>query len=267
MPTIKVNDLSIYYEINGNGPPLVLLPGLMGTLESDWRRFIPALAGKHQTIAVDLRGHGRTDNPDSSDPARAGELDLDLMADDLNGLIDKLGFKSVAVLGYSLGGCTALLAGLRRPGHIQALVMHATKFFWNEDAIASMVAGLDPETILTKTPRYAQTLQQIHGAVYGVDYWQILLKRAARFVKTMPQSAPGLKEASTAGFPILVSAGDHDQLVSLEEAARLFRALPAGELAILPATRHPIKSVRVESLVALVEGFLEKSENRNAFIK
>lgn len=264
MSIIQVSDLQVYHEISGDGLPLVLLPGLMGTVESDWRRFIPFLSKHYCTIAVDLRGHGHTNNPAPAGKAGWGELDINQMADDLIGLLDKLRLEKASVLGYSLGGCLGLIAGLKQPGRIQALVMHATKFFWDEASVSAMMTSLNAGNILAKNPRSAQSLQQNHTAVYGNNYWQDLVGIAARFVQTMPTRAPTLSQAAVANFPILVSAGDHDHLVTHEEAIRLFRALPHGELLILPATRHPFQSVPMDSFVPVVLNFLQRALNLNA---
>jgi pimeloyl-ACP methyl ester carboxylesterase len=259
---IRVNDLKIYHEISGTGSALVLLPGMLGTIESNWRGFIPALAKYYCTIAIDLRGHGRTDNPAPSGKAGTGKLRIGQMADDLNGVLDELGFEKASVLGYSLGGCIGLVAGLKRPGRIKALVMHAVKFFWNEASISSMVASLDPTTILEKTPKYAQELKENHAAIYGPGYWRTLLSTAAELIKTMPEQGPTIEQASGANFPVLVAVGDHDQLVSLEEAIRLVRVLPKGELAVLPATPHPWQRVRVDTFLPIILDFLERSDKQ-----
>ena len=260
MSEIRVNDLTIYYEISGTGSPLVLLPGMLGTIESNWRRFIPALAKHYCTIAVDLRGHGRTDNPDPSGKAGTGKLYIDQMVDDLNGLLDELGYEQASVLGYSLGGCIGLSAGLKKPGRIKALVMHAVKFFWNKASIAAMVANLNSNTILKKIPKYAQQLKENHAAVYGPEYWMTLLGTAADLVKTMPEQGPTIEQAAGANFPVLVSVGDHDQLVSLEEVIRLVRVLSQGELVVLPATPHPLLRVRIDTFLPIILDFLERSD-------
>jgi pimeloyl-ACP methyl ester carboxylesterase len=258
MSEIRVNDLKIYYEISGTGSPLVLLPGLLGTIGS-WRRFIPALAKHYRTVAIDLRGHGRTNNPVPAGKAGTGGLRIDQMVDDLNSVLDELRLEKVSVLGYSLGGCIGLMAGLKRPGRIQALVMHAVKFFWDEASISSMVASLNPVTILEKTPKYAQELKENHAAIYGLEYWRTLLSTAADLIKTMPEQGPTIAQAASASFPVLISVGDRDQLVSLEEVMRLVRVLPKGELAVLPATPHPLPRVRVDSFLPILLDFLERS--------
>jgi pimeloyl-ACP methyl ester carboxylesterase len=217
------------------------------------------MSERYRTIAVDLRGHGRTDNPSSSGKPGSAEMHIGQMADDLTGLLDALGYESSPVVGYSLGGCVALLAGLKQPGRIQSLVMHATKFFWDEKSINTMLANLDPEAAMKRSPRYTESLRKNHAAVYGDDYWQTLLRTASAFIKTMPEEAPNIKQAAAAAFPVLVSVGDHDQLIPIEEAAALYRALPKGELMVLPATRHPFQTVRLDSFVPAVYDFLGRA--------
>ncbi len=262
MSKIQVNGLTIYYEISGDGPPLVLLPGLLGTIESNWRRFIPFLEKHYRVIAVDLRGHGRTDNPAPSRKAGTGKLNISEMANDLNGMLDNLGFEKVSILGYSLGGCIGLVAGLKRPGRIKALIMHAVKYFWDEASISNMVASLNPVAILKEHPQYARALRESHGTVYGSEYWRTLLGMAANLIRTMPEQGPTIEQAAGADFPILVSVGDHDQLISLEEVIRLVRALPKGELAVLPATPHPFQRVRLDSFLPIILDFLERSNKQ-----
>ena len=259
MPDIQINDLTIHYESTGDGSPLVLLPGLLGTIESNWRRFVPALAKYYHIVAVDLRGHGRTDNPAPSGKAGTGELHIDQLADDLNSLLDTLDIETASVIGYSLGGSVGLIAGLKRPGRIRALVMHATKFFWDDTSVSAMVADLNPNILVEKTPRYAQFLQKSHATIYGDKYWQVLLNTAIRFIKTMPEQGPSIEQAAQADFPILVSVGDRDQLIPLDEAIRLVRALPKGELLVLPATPHPFQHVRLESFLPVLLDFLERA--------
>jgi len=262
MSTIRVNDLRVYYEISGDGPPLILLPGLLETIESNWRRFVPALAQHYRTVAIDLRGHGRTDNPAGAGKKSTGQLNISQMAYDLNGVIDSLGFEGVSLLGYSLGGCIGLVAGLKRPNRIKALVMHAVKFFWDEASISAMVTNLDPAAILKEHPRYAEALRDSHGTVYGSEYWRTLLNAAADLIGTIREQGPTLEQAAGADFPVLVSVGDKDQLISLEEVIRLARALPKGELAVFPGTPHPFQRVRVDSFLPVIFDFLERSNER-----
>src|SRR5437879_1658883 len=109
-----VNGLHLYYETHGDGRPLILLHGGLGSGEM-FGPVIPALATGRQVIAPDLHGHGRTADIDRP-------LDVRLMADDIAALIRQLGLKEPDVVGYSLGGGVALLTAAKHPAKIRRLV-------------------------------------------------------------------------------------------------------------------------------------------------
>ena len=117
---ISVDGVRYHVDLAGSGQPLLLLHGFTGSTAS-WDSVRGELAARHATIAVDLPGHGRSDAPD--DVAR---YRLDRFADDLAQMLDQLGFRRVAVLGYSLGGRAALRFALRHPSRVAALVLEST---------------------------------------------------------------------------------------------------------------------------------------------
>ena len=104
----EVNGINLYYETHGTGRPMILLHGGLGSGEM-FGPILPALAERHQVIAPDLQGHGRTADIDRP-------IDIRLMADDIAALIDHLGLDKPDLVGYSLGGGVALLHGGEVPG-------------------------------------------------------------------------------------------------------------------------------------------------------
>src|SRR3954467_4080760 len=114
-----VNGLHMYYETHGEGRPLLLLHGGLGSGEM-FGPVIPALAGAgYQLIVPDLQGHGRTADIDRP-------IDVRLMADDIAALIGHLGLDKPDVVGYSLGGGVAFFTAVRHPEAIRKLVMVST---------------------------------------------------------------------------------------------------------------------------------------------
>lgn len=109
-----VNGIDLYYETHGTGSPMVLLHGGLGSGEM-FGPIIGTFADRHQVILVDLQGHGRTADIDRP-------LDIRLMADDVAALIDHLGLRQPAVVGYSLGGGVALQVAIRHPEKVGRLV-------------------------------------------------------------------------------------------------------------------------------------------------
>src|SRR6202171_2681408 len=110
----EVNGINLYYETHGAGRPLILLHGGLGSGEM-FGPVMPTLAERHQVIAVDLQGHGRTADIDRP-------IDIGLMADDIAALIEHLALDRPDLVGYSLGGGVALQTAVKYPDKVGRLV-------------------------------------------------------------------------------------------------------------------------------------------------
>lgn len=119
MPTVKVNnDIDMYYEIHGEGEPLVLIAGL----NSDhmlYRGILPHLASSYQVVVFDNRGVGQTSKPDIP-------YSIEMMADDTAGLLSALNITGAHILGTSMGGRIAVALALRHPRHVKSLILVST---------------------------------------------------------------------------------------------------------------------------------------------
>jgi pimeloyl-ACP methyl ester carboxylesterase len=113
-------ELEMYYEIHGSGRPLVLLHGAYMTIDL-MGPILPRLAGTRQVIAPEQQGHGRTADVDRP-------ITYEQMADDTAGLIRHLGLEHADVLGYSMGGATALQLAIRHPELVRRLVVASAGF-------------------------------------------------------------------------------------------------------------------------------------------
>src|SRR6185369_11375396 len=113
--TAPVNGIELYYDIQGEGDPLVLLHGGLGAIEM-FGEVLTTLAQGRQVIAVDLQAHGRTADIDRP-------ISLEAMADDVAALIRHLGLPQADVMGYSMGGDTALQVAFRHPELVRKLVV------------------------------------------------------------------------------------------------------------------------------------------------
>ncbi len=237
----------INYELYGDRSlqdVLLLLPGLLGSISRQWRRFIKPLSVDFRIILMDLRGHGHSTNAVSSlVPTR--------MMQDIAGLLDHLEVRTVNVSGYDLGGYLGLMLALYDPGRVTSLMMHATKFFWTPDAASQMHEQLDPDKMANTVPVYADQLVQEHGG----RQWRILVRQGADLINQLVQE--GISEAmvSRALCPVIVSVGDRDELVSLREAYNLSRIIPEGSLFVLPGVRHSFQTVRLIPLLPMMQFF------------
>jgi pimeloyl-ACP methyl ester carboxylesterase len=119
MPSLKVNDVELYYESHGSGDPLVLIGGL-GVSVPDLRLLITAFAAAgYRVIAADNRGAGRSAKP-------PGPYSIEQMAGDVAGLLTRLGVERAHVLGISMGGRIALALALGHPKLVDHLVLTST---------------------------------------------------------------------------------------------------------------------------------------------
>jgi pimeloyl-ACP methyl ester carboxylesterase len=237
----------INYEIYGTNPQkevLLLLPGLLGSISQQWVNFVRPLSADYRLVLMDLRGHGRSGN-------RAPDLKPDRMAEDIVGLLDMLQVTAVHVAGYSLGGYLGLHLALNQPRRVQSLLMHATKFYWTQEAAANMRNQLDPDQLVAKVPTYADQLAREHGG----RQWRTLVRQAADLVNYLVDH--GLTEGmiKRLQLPALVSVGDRDELIPLNEAQRLSRTLANGRLLVLPGVRHPFPTIPLVPLLPMMQEF------------
>jgi pimeloyl-ACP methyl ester carboxylesterase len=116
----KANGIDYYYEISGQGEPLLLLHGGLGSFDM-FSPILPTLTDHRTVIGVDLQGHGRTllgDRP----------LDLRALGDDMSVVLEQLGYPQVDVLGYSFGGGVAFTLAAQHPGNVRRLVLVSAGF-------------------------------------------------------------------------------------------------------------------------------------------
>jgi pimeloyl-ACP methyl ester carboxylesterase len=142
-----VNGLHLYYETRGDGRPLILLHGGLGSGEM-FEPVLPLLAADHRVIAVDLQAHGRTADIDRP-------LDPRLMADDIAALIRHLGLEKPDLMGYSLGGGVALFTAAKYPALVRKLVV-VSAHGWS-DAVYPEMRAQQGQVSAAVEPAFAGT--------------------------------------------------------------------------------------------------------------
>ncbi len=255
MANWKASDgTSINFEVHGEGhgkENLLLLPGILGAISSDWRPFVDILSKDFRVILMDFRGHGLSTN---AQPA----LRPDQMVNDILGLLESLGVQTVHVAGYSLGGYLGMLTLLKEPRRVKTLLMHGSKFYWNAETVEKMQKQFDPDALSEQAPTYATQLAQEHGG----SRWRALVRQTADLIGLISQDAITERMAARIQTPILVSVGDHDNTVPLVECARLSHILPNGGLFVIPHTRHPFSTIRPVPFIPMMRSFHRTSNRR-----
>ncbi|TET86915.1 MAG: alpha/beta fold hydrolase, partial [Desulfobacteraceae bacterium] len=115
MPKIKVQDIDLYYEIHGEGYPMVLIRGL-GSNADHWYTQTPVFSSRYRVVSFDNRGIGRSDKPNEP-------YTISMMADDTVGLMDALGILRAHILSLSMGGMIAQEIALKYPEKVESLVL------------------------------------------------------------------------------------------------------------------------------------------------
>ena len=255
---VEANGLRVYYEVHGEGEPLLLIHGGIATSQS-WASHLQALTQRFRVFAPDSRGHGMTDNP-------TGEFGYRAMADDVAALIGALGLKRPLVLGYSDGGQIALELGMRYPGLAKALVLGGTQFRFSEAyledarALLGITGGeeVDPGRLEREQPDFVAYLRDAHAHVYGPEYWRTYIKQIAALWLTPLRYTSGDLAAVT--DPVLILVGDRDGACAVE-APELFRLLPDAELAVAPGADHGFIEAKASLFDALALDFLLRHRN------
>lgn len=252
-----INGLNMYYEIHGAGEPLILLHGGFGLVEM-FGPMLPQLAANRQVIAVDLQAHGRTADIDRP-------LSLEAMGDDVGKLIRHLGFAQADVMGYSMGGGTALQCAIQHPDMVRKLVVVSLPFKrsgWYPEQVAGMeqIGAHSAELFVGSPMHEAYTAIAPHPEQFSRLCAKMgdMLRRDYDYsegVKHLPMpvllvfgDADGMPPAHAAEFFALLGGGQRDGGWDRS-------AMPQSQLAILPSMTH-YDMLQSPVLLPIVDAFL-----------
>ena len=251
MPTIRANGLDIAYDVQGAGPALVLLHGATSAGREDFAAQLPLMSKAFLVHVPDARGHGRTKWD------AAGGFSYAALVDDLKAFVDELGLQTFHLLGFSMGGMTALQFASRWPERLRTLVL--VGITTQREPRASVGRRLmDPEVIMARNPAWAAELSRRHDPVQGEGAWQRLLPAIAADIAVQPLLTPA--EVHRIDCPSLVVGGDRDPFVPVEQASALARQLPDGRLFIAPDCGHEVMVRRPGLFNEAVSGFYRSTE-------
>jgi pimeloyl-ACP methyl ester carboxylesterase len=211
----------LWSAARGDGPPFVLLhPG--GTDSRALEPLAAELAGRYRVLTPEQRAHGHTPDP-------GGPLSYAAMAGDTIAFLEREAGTPVHLLGYSDGAVVALTVALRRPDLVRDLVVAAGVH--HHSGWAPGVIEDEAPAPRSMVDAYAEVSPDGRG-----HYEQVVEK-----LRRMHAAEPVFTDADLAGLdrPVLVLLGDDDE-VRLEHAVAMYRALPHGELAVVPHASHGV---------------------------
>jgi pimeloyl-ACP methyl ester carboxylesterase len=259
---IKVNGMEMYYELSGEGTPLVVLHGAYMNIVS-MGAIIPKLAEHHKVYALEFQGHGRTTDIDRP-------ITYPNLADDVAAFMDAVGLQKADVFGYSVGAIAGLQLAIRHPEKVGKLV--------------AVSGGYDVEGW---QPEFKAFIPQMNVAMFASmpfeaeyrklaanpDGFKALAQKLIDLEKQPMAYGADLKALKT---PVLIVAGDAD-VGTLDHYVSMFkllgggmmgdmgRPLAASRLAVLPATSHTAVITQVDLLSAFTEQFLKGETPKGLF--
>ncbi len=259
---VEVNGMQMYYEVSGEGDPLIVLHGAYMNIPS-MGAIIPRLAETHKVYALELQGHGRTTDIDRP-------ITYPNLADDVAAFMDAVDLEKVDVVGYSMGAAAGLQLAIRHPEKVNKLVAASVSY----DA-----EGWQPEF---KAFIPQMTVDMFLNMPFAEDYRKLAANPdgfpalVEKLIALEHEPMAWKEDVKALSIPVLIIAGDAD-VTTLEHTVEMFRLLgggvmgdmgkplPASRLAILPATSHTAVINQVDLLLGFIEPFLRGETPKGMF--
>lgn len=236
-----VNDIKMYYEIHGDGPPLILLHGGMGNA-GYWSNQIPTLSRTYRVIAVDSRGHGRSTFSEQ-------QISYSLMASDVIALMDYLGIRKANILGWSDGGIIGLDLAIKHPDRVNRLVAYGANY---------NPSGLRPN--LDENERFREYIEKAAKDYQSLSpdptRWEAFQRNIGQMWATEPNFTP--EQLRSIRVPTLILDGEADEAILAEHTKEMAGFIPTADMILIPGTGHFAPLEKAPQFNRIVLNFLAK---------
>jgi pimeloyl-ACP methyl ester carboxylesterase len=259
---VAINGMQLYYEVSGQGDPLIVLHGAYMNIPS-MGAIIPKLAKTHKVYALEFQGHGRTTDIDRP-------ITYPSLADDVAAFMAAVGVHKADVFGYSVGAVVGLQMAIRHPAKVSKLVAAS---------VAYDVAGWQPE-FKAMIPQLS--VEMMMNTPFAKDYPKLaanpagFAELARKLIALEKEPMAWAADVKKLKLPVLIITSDYD-VATLEHSVAMFRLLggagmgdmgkplPTARLAVLPATSHTAIITQPELLHAFTEPFLKGETPKGMF--
>lgn len=244
LPSADMYYQFVNWDSASRNVPILFLHSALST----HREFgtLSAFFEDRRQIFVDFPSHGQSSMPKT-------QLSMSALAGVMRDLLEKLELFHVDIIGYSMGGYAAIELARIAPGMVRSITSHAMKFYWTEEAMAEALEGLGEEKIRKRSEKAYQLLSELH-AKNGLAAAVSGMKSIIGDFKDSRLSEADLRSLHV---PLLLSAGDRDDLVPLGEIVRLFQSQNPTEvsLAIHPNSPHALSKLDLISFTHSIREF------------
>jgi pimeloyl-ACP methyl ester carboxylesterase len=216
----EVNGLKMYYEMYGQGKPLVLIHGGGSTIQTNFEKIIPLLARNRKVIAVELQAHGRTND-------RNADLSFEQDADDIAAILKNLSIDKADFFGFSNGGTTTIQIAIRHPEIVNKIILGSA--LAKRNGVPDWFWGFMAQASLENMP--GQLKDGYRKVAADANGLQIMHDRDAKRMVNFRDIAD--EQIKTIKAPALIIIGDKD-IITPEHALELHRQIAYSELAVIP---------------------------------
>ena len=261
MPYANNNGVKIYYEVEGEGPPLVLAHAIMSSL-TDWRTFgyADALKTDYRLVLFDARGRGRTDKP-----RQASAYEYSVLATDVLTVLDDLGIDRAHYLGYSMGARVGFLLATRNAARFNSFILGGnTPYQIPVGTVKTMTDLIEGHKLLRADPEsYLQQMARRLGQPLTPEQRQRYLAQDADTLIAMESAwldSPSLKDhdLSRISLPCLIYCGDIDQGGFHAAALECVDHIPNANFVSLAGCDHSTAMVRSHLILPHIKEFLAR---------
>jgi pimeloyl-ACP methyl ester carboxylesterase len=219
-----IDGIKIYYETYGQGTPLLLLHGGLGSI-AHFEYNIERLASENLVIAVDSPGHGRSSHTDS--------LSYPLLSDYISKFIDYMELDSLNVMGWSDGGVIGLILAANRPDKVKKLLAIGAN---------SRLDGMNPDIIEWIKNDMIIYMNSDQGFLENYESLSPQPDKLGSFLMNsqkmwLSATYVSLNQLKSIDIPTMLLQGDRD-LIKIEHVTEMYRSLANSELCILPNASH-----------------------------
>jgi pimeloyl-ACP methyl ester carboxylesterase len=239
---VQLGAVKTWYEVTGDGDPLVLLHGGMSD-STAWGLQVPALSESYKVFAPDRRMHGKTPDAD-------GTLSYDAMATDTIAFLETVVGEPAHLVGWSDGGNVALLVSLARPDLVRRQVVIGANFH-HEGLMEAFDLGEDPDA-----PEIGMFKSGYEANAADPSKWPMFFERSAHMWRTQPNMT--LDDLRRIDVPTLVLVGD-DDCIHHAHTVQLYETLANGQLAVVPGTSHVLVLEKPALVNQLILEFLAET--------
>lgn len=221
---------------------VLFLHDVLGT-SADLTPLMNLIKGQgHDVFSFDFSGHGKsTPWPD--------EFRIDLFARDLDRFLKSREIANVVVVGHALGGYVALYyVANYEDSPIYQIFTYGTKFNWGSEALAKEMLALDPDSVSTRFPEYAEALRNKHG-----DRWKVLMRATAHLIQHL-EKLDGLTKEDFAdiSIPVTLMLGDEDRLVTSEETTTTRDRLRGSSIKTIMQSKHHLERANLKEMAQVI---------------